>query len=560
MHFFIDLSQLTAQSLTGNPYGPVSNDLTNKFNITSQFQLISQTKAFACQDSLLIVQQSSTNASLVNIILKPIKGLKIPFRPVKYFIYRGLLKSSFISGSAIIPPSPSNSEFIANFWTNWSIFKTNINQPTLIDPTPASFGYDTTLPPTLAIEKIFDNSQTDARAAIVREGDWIGDFGTIDKIGFEIILSNDSFLLDLEYLESNEFQIEVSAFTGFELRAKREQILSFIDPAAFFGLHYESGVNISVFSGNTKNVSILKRNDIYSLLLNKFKTKNRVYLDIRSEKGYSYNFYENYDDGSTNNIKIGNSTFTPAAQNYSTHEWPIIFIDIPITTTKNENDIKINLRIDDNTKPILFLENTEILEGNRNAKFLGENEILNGTAIDWSKDLTFKFPNTGTNNKENIAFYLKLQYFRQIHNVNTIPTTLGLQTQSTFKSVFASLDTKNLGDTDQKFWQVSNEHFSFIQGALPDGNSFSGVAVQEANFDTNRIILHTQMLFPRKTTGYSYLRTDAEINEGFSLEGNSNQMSFLRKDIYSYSQSIQENSTYPPYQAFGHCSMERFYR
>lgn len=103
MHFFIDHNLLTDQATTGNSYGPDSSDLNNKFNITSRFQLTNQAKAFACQDSLMIVQQSSVDSSLVNVVLKPIEGLKIPLRPVKYYVYRGLLKESFISNTAIKP-------------------------------------------------------------------------------------------------------------------------------------------------------------------------------------------------------------------------------------------------------------------------------------------------------------------------------------------------------------------------------------------------------------------------------------------------------------------------
>ena len=72
MHYFIDHSQLPTQN-SADTFGTDSSDPTNKFNITSRFQLTGEAKAFACQDSLMIVQQSSVNSSMVNVILKPIK-------------------------------------------------------------------------------------------------------------------------------------------------------------------------------------------------------------------------------------------------------------------------------------------------------------------------------------------------------------------------------------------------------------------------------------------------------------------------------------------------------
>lgn len=501
MHYFIDHNQLTDQAATGVPYGTDNSDPTNKFNITSRFQLTGEAKAFACQKNLMIVQQSSVDSSLVNVILKPIEGLKIPFKSVKYFVYRGLLKNSFISGTAITPQATTNSEFIARFWTNWNDYKTNTNQPNLTDPTPQSFGYDTSLAGSLDIENIYDNSQTDVRAILVQEGEWIGDFGSSFKIGFEIITEDDNISLDLDFLRAEKHQIDVTSLTGLALRAEREKILSFIDPAAFFGLHYETGVSISTYSGNNKTTVKKKQNDIYAFLLdNKFATRNTVYLDIRSEKGFSYNFYQNYDDGSGNNIKIGNSTTTPTAQNYSANDWPIVFVDTPITTTANNNDIKINLRIDDNIKPILFFENTDILGTNNRSRFLRENEILNGTATDWSKDLTFKFPNTGTGStKDNFAYYIKLNYFRQEFNPAS-PNTV-LKNESYFDSAFCPIELRNLANLSYSFQQVGNPDLTYVRGQFPHETTELGyIADSGAIWDNTRIVFYAQAVFQIKNS------------------------------------------------------------
>lgn len=542
MHFFIDHTQLSTQA-SADTFAPESSDPTNKFNITSRFQLTGQTKAFACQKSLMIVQQSSVDSSLVNVILKPIEGLKIPFKSVKYFVYRGLLKNSFISGTAITPQATGNSEFIARFWTEWNTYKTNTNQPTLTDPTPQSFGYDTSLAGSLDIENIYDNSQTDVRAILVQAGEWIGDFGSSFKIGFEIITEDDNLTLDLDFLRAKKYQIDVTSLTGLELRATREQILSFIDPAAFFGLHYDVGVNISTYSGSNKTTAKKKQNDIYSFLLdNKFATRNRVYLDIRSEKGFSYNFYQNYDDGSGNNIKIGNSSTTPIAQNYSTNDWPIVFVDTPITTTANNNDIKINLRIDDNTKPILFFENTDLLGTNKHSRFLRENEILNGTETDWSKDLTFKVPNTGAGSaKDNVAYYININYFRQEHNPSS-PNTV-LKNETYFDSTFCPVDLPNLADNNFVFKHIYNPDLTFLRGQFPNEiTEFGYIADSGAIWDNTRIVFYAQAVFQVKNSGKSVPSVPTfATNPGLNLTGNFPQISFLNKEISVVSNKINES-------------------
>lgn len=95
MYFFISIGNTLSDQEPEDVFGPDSSDPANKFTITSRFQLTDPTKAIACQDSLMIVQQSSVNSSLVNVVLKPMGGLKVPFRSVKYYVYRGVLKSSF---------------------------------------------------------------------------------------------------------------------------------------------------------------------------------------------------------------------------------------------------------------------------------------------------------------------------------------------------------------------------------------------------------------------------------------------------------------------------------
>lgn len=82
MHSFIALTKLPFQN-PSDTFGVELSDPTNKFNITSRFQLNEVAKAFACQDGVMLVQPSEVADNLVNVIIKPIESLKINFNTIK---------------------------------------------------------------------------------------------------------------------------------------------------------------------------------------------------------------------------------------------------------------------------------------------------------------------------------------------------------------------------------------------------------------------------------------------------------------------------------------------
>lgn len=547
MHYFIEHTKLT-QQIPADAFGVDISDPTIKFNTTSLFQLTNQAKAFACQDGMMIVQQSEVDNTMVNVILKPIESLKVNFNKIKYYVYRGVLKSSLIiDEDTIAAEASTNNEFIARLWQDHHHFKSEFELPDLPDPTPKVFGYNNSLASNLRIEKIYDYSQEDTQAIFIKQGEWFGDYATTNKIGLEIVTSSERITIDLAYLKKGKHHIDVAELTGLELRAKKEEILSFIDPAAFWGLHYDYGIKISSYSGGQKITEKKKQDELFNLMIEKFHTKNKVYLDIRSEFGYSYNFYQNYGDDLGENIKIGNIHYPPVSRVYGNNEWPIIIIETPINTVFDISNVIINLRIDDNSKPLLFIENKDLLDPANNSCFVDEHKLLNGTATDWSKEISLRFPNTGLGvEKDNVAYYIKLSYFRQTDNTDLAQRTINLEESSNFKTIFPSIDTPFLGDNDYIFQQTTNEYSFFIEGELLNEKAFSGMAITGANFDANRIVFHTRIVLPKQTTIEFYPQTKSSIGHGIELEGHFNQISFLKRDIYCYTQTIQENSETNP--------------
>lgn len=59
---------------------------------------------------------------------------------------------------------------------------------------------------------------------------------------------------------------------------------------------------------------------------------------------------------------------------------------------RNKDKINLNLRIDDNIKPILYIENSN-LQGNAcRSKFIDDKKLLDDNSTDWSKDISLNFP------------------------------------------------------------------------------------------------------------------------------------------------------------------------
>lgn len=468
MYFFIDPANLTAQ-LAGDAYGPSDTDLTSIYRTTSRFDLTTEAKAFACRSGMMLVQQSTDDNSLVNLVIRPNNNLEVPL-DVEYYIYRGVRKDSLISenGGCTIQ--------IYNAATSNDLIS-RMRQDSLIEDFSCSqIGYDNLLLDTDLIDDFFSGKNLQVSPVYVEEGEWIGTFTTSHKIGFEIVLKSDFNSFDLGFLRAAYNQINVTALNGFEQRLKREDILKFIDPAAFFGMHHSQNMDYYL-EGVPNNTRTTSRNAldadtfIYTKLLENFHTRNNVYVDIRSEKGYSYNFYQNYKVNATDlqNIQIrtqgGNTPLN--AQECLTNEWPILILTAT-HTSGDENSLKLQLRIDDNLKPILYTK-TNLNKDVRNAantsstnissKYIKTIQLIdNGNDEDdldntaWTNVFRILFPNTqygagGNSNRNYISNYVRLHYYRTKHNANNANASV-LENIHYYDSAFCSIDIPEFSLSD----------------------------------------------------------------------------------------------------------------
>lgn len=523
MYFFIDSEKLTNQ-IIGDSYGPDNTNSTTQYNVTSRFQLTEEAKVFACEYGTMMVQQSTVHNSLVNLIIRPSNLNKDTPIDVQYYIYRGVLKNSLIddsSGCSILTQDPSNNDLIKRIRLD----------PNMDDYTCKQLGYDNILGVTELINDFFSYKNLTVSPIVIKEGEWIGTFTKDYKIGFEIVLKNDHNNFNLGYLRSEQQQIDVTGLTDYDLKVKREEILKFIDPVAFYGMHYKQGVKYynEGSPNNTLKTTISGDRFIYTKLLEKFYTKNKVYIDIRSEKGYSYNFYQNYkvSDTNDNNIQIrveGGNDINDVFdfQQYQKDNWPILILD-SIHTSGSANKLRLKLRIgvNDNTNPILYTKTTlkKSLANNSalSSKYIKTDRLIdNGTnpdLTDWTNEFRIFFPNTLSGNSRNyIGNYVRFHYFRTKHIANNTNTGV-LENTHYYDSAFCSIDIPKFDlSNDVGYVKSANPIYVREQNNDDGTGNFQLNMINGAYWDSSRVLLYANIEYENtaEISGKDYINTYAE--------------------------------------------------
>lgn len=560
MHFFTEPTKLNLQTAL-QVYGPVSGAEANRYQTSSihKINISASTdntfaRVYSCQDSLMIVQPS-IDSTLVNLILKPIVGTNIKTSPVKYYIYRGIDINCFVASSSVVASNDVmvRTEFIKNLYTNWATYISVAGITNNPSPNPKIFGYDPTASETTLVEELFNsaasnnNSINDYQAIKVSEGEWIGNVFNTKEISFEIITETDHFeyikipgaltpdpldiRLDLSYVRKTVSVVDVTGLPvtndaeRFIVKTKREKILNYIDPVAFFGMHYKGGVYVTTYvptSGDSlagKSKVLKKTTALYTEVLSKFLYPNRVYVDIRSEKGYSYNFYGNYAEADTSHIVLKstrNTTTIPAnavTQDLAYGDWPILLLQNFTGNTVNSksNGAELQFRVDDNVKPLLFSKNPLAFGEKNTNNFVNENALFVTGNTDWTKKVKIWFANynpTGaaTAAKLDVACHIKLQYFRQEHNSTHLSV---LKTTGHLDMAFGGIPVPEIDI------QTALKHYTYTRLNFVKGSNFSYVGENGIYQDATRVLFYADNAYSLVKSNNSYSKIDvaeAEYN------------------------------------------------
>jgi len=335
--FFADESKLKIAipaNQTTDSFGPVVGNENTQYRITSKVRTdATSCKVYAICSGVTLIQPATDDNTKVNIILKPDDSISL--LKIKYFVYRGVNKSDLIDNLLLKAKNINDQNqpiFLQNIWDEYLSINVPLYEAGLIPDYPDLFpafliGYDPENQPTTdLIDSYFKNaipstSQIAYQLPKCKKGDHIGNFTNV--LGLDIILDDgnyqnekdtDLFHLDLAFArQSSEYVFKInSTDSPAKIKRYREYILRFLDAAAFWGSHIICG-QIDL----TSTTSAISSNfDINDKILNKFQTKNNLYIYIQGERERSYNYFD-----LARKIRGFNATGDDSSL---TNEWPIL--------------------------------------------------------------------------------------------------------------------------------------------------------------------------------------------------------------------------------------------
>ena len=339
-YFFVDHTAL--RSVNDNDtnesvdaFGPVVGFPTTKYRTTSFVRASDSTasvKVFAiCAGRVLIQPTSgSGNETKVNLILKPETNYA-PLK-IKYFIYRGVNKADLILNDTLVPINAADTSQPAFLKRLWSVYERYNNNSALSDFFTNMIGYDPSMSSATLIDEVFNQFEGDQyQLPVCEAGMHLGYF--TERVGLDIVLDDGDYMLehqeelfrfDLGYARKIEHVFDVSTISNATpaiettKRARyREFILRFMDAAAFWGSHINCGkIALSCTVPLADETRIETASDIYGYILNKYQTRNNIYIHITGERNRSYTYY----DDANNKRKI---YFNDVEISYETSDWPI---------------------------------------------------------------------------------------------------------------------------------------------------------------------------------------------------------------------------------------------
>ena len=433
-------SESTVIQTSDQAFGPVVGSETTQYRTTAKFTAVADVKAYAiCAGQVFL--QPHTDAAKVNLVLRPYRqpmnGLSI-----KYLVYRGLKKTDFIpSGDTDLVGHAqvgSATAFIQLLWDQLKAFNgwtdTEANAATFlakwIGYDPVNQAADTLIDDYFFMADAYGDENNETlkpfEFPMVPRGTHLGNF--TGEYGLDIVLSDGDykaltsstgFQFDLAYARAAENILDTAQVpTGYIEKQYREAITHFMDPAAFWGLHYRDG---TVWVNESGTAVKKKGQAIYDDIVDNFATKNKVYLHVQGHLGRSFNYYGAYAEqlGSADVIKQGIAADTTTATPYATHAWPVLIWDTEQTHTNTTNSFFLQLIFNATSTVMLYGQVGQLAEGAENNFILATQLVPETTVAQDGSTVQEAYGNpveivvpavdSGAN-KANVAGYVHLIY------------------------------------------------------------------------------------------------------------------------------------------------------
>ncbi|MCW3071343.1 MAG: hypothetical protein JWO44_1233 [Bacteroidetes bacterium] len=462
--FFTDIDLLNNQ-ISSQAFGAAGNvSSADQYRTTSLHSSSGSPRAYAMCDGSLCIQQDQSNASLINLILKPEKNPEINFSKIKYVIYKGILKSSLLDGSGNVVINPNN-DLTASIKRSWDAYLLSTSAPSSLPP-EESLGINlnasvTNYSDSDLIDNLFYRESVTFQLPTVSGGWLIGDFSP-SLFGLEIIIENIGYDPVLKLGRNLENFIIVpdlpAGYTNvqyFQYWHKKEEILNFVDPCAFYGSFYSSKIKARTFAGSFDSKS---GNDIYDELLKgtqntagtdgSFFNRNKTYIDIRNDNNQSINYYKNYG----NDIQVAyDSTAVLSVADYYQSGWPLLVLDnsaFPTGNTSSDNLLRLSFPQEFNTKPLVYIsQGFRHFSVNTFRRLKNKKKFVELTYIEssfFTDELHLAVPNnSGAGDTTIISSVILLRYIKQIDE-GQYPVQAGsiTQRQNAIDNLFAPFNMR----------------------------------------------------------------------------------------------------------------------
>jgi hypothetical protein len=413
-HFFTDIDVLGSQSAT-DAFGPLS---ASTYQVTSMHRPVGSAApaAYAVCDGQVLVQDAGSG--LVNLVLKPTSQPPFAFPKIKFFVYRGIQKSSLLNSNEVA--AATSNDLTKSIWESQEARNTSAG--TSDNPPAEALGVDLT--GTGSIDEVFYRDNVSYQLPLVRSGWSLGQFSS-SAFGFEIMFDAIGFDPALSLIRTQTNMITVAALPSSPTQAQefehwhdKEAILGYVDPCAFFGSFIFSKLNVHKSGTSTT----AKRNEIYDdVLAGVFLNRNRIYVDIRNEFGRSVNYFKNYGTYSDTTIQCAfEKSTTLGPRNYYFSGWPLLILepgDFPTgNTSSKKNVVRVALPdgAGDNPRPTLYVSAGYPLRSYPRAPKAAAKLLDLATSGGFSDEVAFAVPNrTGQAATTPVCSYLQVKYCKR---------------------------------------------------------------------------------------------------------------------------------------------------
>lgn len=475
---------IPVQNPSQNPatkYGVVSGSSNNKYRVTNVFDLSSITNAvqrlaLAICKSTVIAQPQTGSPTLLNLALLPMGSLSLNGVAVKCIVYRGVEKTSLITGSGssedVVPKTYYDALNVD--WDKSLPGKIRETSTATLKPHMLGMGLSFTATDSLvsSFNKNFDdplNSSEKIVFRVVQSGEVLGVFNQ-GNIGIDIILENNHYDVPFSVLSLPINEIDVSTMSGDAKKYEQEKILNYMELGSFYST-YRKYDNV-LFRNVYTNSSAIE--EPIADFLDSFHSKNKVYLDLRNEHGLSLDYFGDNHSSSGKNFQLklpGQTIFSD--MDYYDNGWPLFELDCTLTGTADSMEkMEIKFLRDYNPVPVLFAdgyvldEQRKGITDNRKFQVDGEHEANMPTSVvanDWSKSFEYYI---WVYNNISVCAYLRI-YVNRRHVPNYIPNT-ALKREYYLDNIFGPLKPyvyfKTFGDKTSQWSPVSNRHYIYKNG------------------------------------------------------------------------------------------------